>query len=116
LSHKPSIYDELGVREYAIFAPERKDGGPALYGYRRDERRRWVDWLADEQGALWSRELGGLGLYVEDRLWLRAVDAQGQRLPTPEEALTLESARRASLEAEVAGLQEELRRWRERSG
>ncbi len=119
-SEKPTIYEELGVLEYAIFAPERKDGGSALSGYRRDERGNWVDWPADERGVLWSRELAGLGLYVEDQLWLRAVDTQGQRLPTPEEAWAQESrlreaeaARRTSLEAEVARLQEELRRLRE---
>ncbi len=41
---KPRIYDGMGVREYALFAPERRDGGPKLFGYRRDELGRWGSW------------------------------------------------------------------------
>ncbi len=102
---KPAIYDAMGVRELAIFAPERRDGGPALFGYHRDDENRWAAWETDPAGVLWSRELGGLGLYVEDRLWLRAIDQQGRRLPTP-----MELAEAA--EAEAAHLREELRRLR----
>lgn len=56
--------------------------------------------------------MGGLGLYVEDRLWLRALDANGARLPTPMElaqAAEVEAARRETADAEVARLREELR-------
>lgn len=123
---KPVIYEQMGVAEFAIFAPERRDG-PALFGHRRDERGRWVPWHPDERGVLWSRELGGLGLYVEDRLWLRAVTPGGERLPTPGELAEAEASRReaaearaaaaaergAAAEAEAARLREELRRLRE---
>lgn len=113
---KPVIYDWMGVGEYAICVPERHDG-PRLFGYRRDEQRRWVPWLPDASGALWSRELSGLGLYVEDRLWLRAVAPDGRRLPTPwelaDQERAAEAARREAAEAEVARLRDELRRWRE---
>lgn len=129
---KPRIYEGMGVREYAIFAPERRDG-PQLFGYRRDAAGRWVPWHADSRGILWSQELGGLGLYAEDRLWLRALDAEGNRLPTPRELVeeqaaayrdaerdrAAEAARReaaelpaAAAEAEAARLREKLRRLR----
>lgn len=122
---KPLIYAAMGVAEYAIFAPERKRG-PQLFGYCRDAEGQFVDWRADRRGVLRSRALGGLGLYVEERLWLRALDAEGRRLPTPQERLaeeaaarrdverraTDETAARAQAEAEVARLREELRRLR----
>ncbi|MGI8492199.1 MAG: Uma2 family endonuclease, partial [Acidimicrobiales bacterium] len=82
---KPLIYQAMGVREYALFAPERRDGGPTLFGYRLDGRGRYRPWAVDRGGVLWSRELGGLGLYVEEELWLRVVDAQKIRLTTPTE-------------------------------
>ena len=141
---KPRIYDAMGVVEYAIFAPERRDGGPVLFGYRRTEAGDFAPWTVTEQGILWSMALGGLGLYVEERLWLRVVDAQGQRLSAPlelvrreaaerraaerrvaEEAAaraeadrraTEEAARRAAAEAEVARLREELRRLQAERG
>ncbi|HVA91175.1 MAG TPA: Uma2 family endonuclease [Chloroflexota bacterium] len=136
---KPRIYGGMGVAEYAIFAPERKRG-PQLSGYRRDEGGRFIDWRPDHHGVLWSRALGGLGFFVEERLWLRALDAEGQRLPTPQEQMiaafralqaaeqradaeaaaraaeasahAAEALARAEAEAEVARLREELRRLR----
>jgi Uma2 family endonuclease len=134
---KPRIYRAMGVREYAVFAPERSDGGPKLFGYRRDDAGRWVGWRPDERGVLRSRALGGLGLYIEDDVWLRALDMQGNRLPTPREwaeaeaararaeaaARAEERARREAAEAEAraqaeeaARLREELRRLREARG
>lgn len=133
---KPRIYGAMGVEEYALFAPERKRG-PQLSGYRRDAAGRFVAWRPDRRGVLWSKALGGLGLFVEERLWLRAVDADGRRLPTPDEIATAEvaarvaeatarrsaerraaeeAAARAEAEAEVARLREELRRLRENPG
>jgi Uma2 family endonuclease len=94
---KPLLYDAMGVQEYVIFAPQRKDGGPLLFGYHRDAEGRFVPWHTDEQGALHSAVLGGLTLYVEDGEWLRLRDAQGQRLPSAEE-----EAERAEREAERA--------------
>lgn len=122
---KPRIYDLMGVAEYALFYPERKDGGPVLFGYRRDTAGTLVPWDSDAAGVLWSRELGP-GFYVEDGLWLRALDQRGRRLPTPSEwaeeeaaradaeaaARQEEAIRRAAAEAEAARLREELRRLR----
>ncbi|MGI8916950.1 MAG: Uma2 family endonuclease, partial [Chloroflexota bacterium] len=109
---KPPIYDGMGVAEYALFFPERKDGGPLLFGYRRDAAGQFVPWESDAGGVLWSRELG-LGLYVEDGLWLRAVDAQGQRLPTPSEWAEAEVAR---AEREAARAEREAARAEEEAG
>ncbi|HEY8745978.1 MAG TPA: Uma2 family endonuclease, partial [Chloroflexota bacterium] len=93
---KPRIYDYMGVSEYVMFAPERRSG-PKLRGWRRDERGQFVEWQVDKRGVLWSRALGGLGLYVEGGLWLRALDATGRRLPTPAE-VAIEERRRADAE------------------
>jgi len=109
---KPKIYGAMGVGEYALFAPESKRG-PQLSGYRRDAAGRFVAWRTDRQGVLWSTVLGGLGFVVEERLWLRVLDAKGRRLPTPSELATGETAARAAAETEVARLREELRRLRE---
>jgi Uma2 family endonuclease len=94
---KPLLYDAMGVQEYVIFAPQRKDGGPLLFGYHRDAEGRFIPWHTDEQGALHSAVLGRLTVYVEDGEWLRLRDAQGQRLPSAEE-----EAERAEREAERA--------------
>ena len=96
---KPPIYDGMGVREYVLFAPERTDG-PKLFGWRRNAVGAFVAWQVDARGVLWSRALGGLGLYVERGLWLRVVDATGQRLPTPAE-VAIGERRRADAEAEA---------------
>ncbi len=108
---KPRIYERMGVPEYAIFLPERRDG-PALFGYRRDDGGRWQPWQTDKQGVLWCRALGGIGLFVEDRLWLRALDAQGARLPTPWEVAEAAQATAEAAQAEVVRLREELRQQR----
>ncbi len=97
LEDKPLLYEAMGVREYAIFAPRRRKG-PRLLGYRRDAAQRWLRWSVDEQGVLWSETLGGLGLYEEeDRLgrWLRVRTPRGERLLSEGEEL-------ARVEAEVA--------------
>lgn len=101
MEEKPVIYDALGVREYVIFAPKRTDGGPLLSGYHRLEGGEFAPWSVDEQGALRSAALGGLALYVEDGKWLRVRDAQGQRLPSPDEeaARAEREATRANQEA-----------------
>jgi Uma2 family endonuclease len=109
---KPLLYDAMGVHEYVIFAPQRKDGGPLLFGYRRDVERRFVPWNTDEQGALHSAVLGGLTLYEEEGEWLRLRDAQGQRLPSAEEEAERaeqEAAARQAAEAELERLRALLR-------
>jgi len=84
---KVGYYAAMGVAEYVIYWPYRADGGPKLFGYRRDDAGQWVPWATDAQGVLWSRALGGLGLVVTEAPWLRVVDQQGQLLPSlPEEA------------------------------
>ena len=96
LVDKPPIYDGMGVVEYVLFAPERKDG-PKLLGWRRDASGKFVPWQVDDDGVLWCRTLDGLGLAVEGGLWLRAQDAAGRRLPTPAESMRAE-LRRADAE------------------
>jgi hypothetical protein len=103
-NEKPLIYDRMGVQEYVLFAPERKDG-PKLSGGRRSVTGEFAEWPVDKAGLLWSQALGGLGLYVEGGLWLRVLDAAGRRLPTPgeliiEERRQAEAARTARAEAE----------------
>ncbi|MGI8912992.1 MAG: Uma2 family endonuclease [Chloroflexota bacterium] len=84
---KVGYYAAMGVEEYAIYWPYRADGGPKLFGYRRDDAGQWVPWATDAQDVLWSRALGGLGLVVTEAPWLRVVDRRGQLLPSlPEEA------------------------------
>jgi hypothetical protein len=100
LGDKPRIYGSMGVTEYVLFAPERTDG-PKLLGWRRDAVGAFVAWQVDVSGVLWSRALGGLGLYVEQGLWLRAVDAAGRRLPTPAE-VAISERRRADDETDRA--------------
>jgi Uma2 family endonuclease len=109
---KPLLYDAMGVQEYVIFAPQRKDGGPLLFGYYHDAEGRFVPWDTDEQGALHSAVLGGLTLYVEEGEWLRLRDAQGQRLPSAEEEAERaeqEAAARQAAEAELERLRALLR-------
>lgn len=108
---KVGYYAAMGVEEYAIYWPYRAEGGPKLFGYRRDDGGQWVPWATDAQGVLWSRALGGLGLVVTEAPWLRVVDQQGQLLPSPEEeadarllaeARAKREAARATREAERA--------------
>jgi Uma2 family endonuclease len=102
---KPLLYDAMGVQEYVIFAPQRKDGGPLLFDYHRDAEGRFVPWDTDEQGALHSAVLGGLTLYVEEGEWLRLRDAQGQRLPSAEEEAERAEREAARAEQEAAARQ-----------
>ena len=104
---KVGYYAAMGVAEYAIYWPERRDGGAKLFGYRRAAAGAWVDWSTDEQGVLWSDTLGGLGLYIEELPWLRLGDRAGARLPSPEEEAERaerEAARANAAEAELARL------------
>lgn len=89
---KPLLYEQMGVREYAIFAPERKDGGPKLFGYKRDSAENWVPWAPDARGMLRSAAMGNIRLYAEGAR-LRARDPRGHRLLTDEEAADREAAR-----------------------
>jgi len=61
--------------------------------------------------VLWSSALGGLGLYLAGRYDLRACDATGKRLPSPEERADEASA--AQLAAEERAQQEVNARWAE---
>jgi Uma2 family endonuclease len=101
---KVGYYAAMGVEEYAIYWPYRPGPGPRLFGYRWNEDGEWARWPVDARGVLWSRALGGLGLYIEEVPWLRAMDETGRRLPAPEEeadARLLADAR-AEREAERA--------------
>ncbi len=90
---KPLIYQAMGIAEYVVFAPERPDEGPRLFGYRLDAKGQCQAWDVDGQGVLWSQQLD-LGLYVEHEVWLRVRDRRGNRLPTPTERMRAEAAAR----------------------
>ncbi|HVA92544.1 MAG TPA: Uma2 family endonuclease, partial [Chloroflexota bacterium] len=102
---KVSLYDRLGVEEYAIFAPQRLGRSPQLSGYRRGAGDRWERWPL-EGGALKSRVLGGLTIEVEDGKLLRLRDASGRLLLSHPEAVRLAS-QRADAEAERADAEAE---------
>ncbi len=109
MDEKPILYDQMGVREYAIFAPRRRDNGPVLFGYHRDVTGRFMSWAPDATGVLRVTSLGGLGLYVEgDRLRVR--DAQGRRLPSAEEEAARAEEEAARAEEEAARAEEEAAR------
>jgi len=97
---KPALYEAMGVAEYAIFAPRRKDGGPALFGYRRNPQDGWVPWQADGEGRLRSEVLEGLRLYPEGNR-LRLLDTAGVPLQTEEELLQREIAARQLMERQA---------------
>ena len=115
---KPEYYQFMGVEEYILYWPDRKDGGPKLFGYRRGDEEGWAEWDVESDGVLRSRVLGGLGLQVGEHPWLHVVDEQGKRLPSPEEEAARalreaeraerEAARAAAAEAEVARLRARL--------
>ena len=113
---KVGYYAAMGVAEYAVYWPERRDGGPPLFGYRRGPGGAWIDWSTDAHGVLWSSTLGGLGLYIEELPWLRVVDQQGTLLPSPEEEAARaerEATARHEAEAEVTRLRALLKRYQD---
>ncbi len=99
-TQKVGYYAAMGVEEYAIYWPYRMDGGPRLFGYRRDADGGWIPWAAEDRGVLRSRALGELGLYIEELPWLRVLDREDRRLPAPEEEA--ERAEREAARAERA--------------
>jgi len=106
LVQKPAIYQVMGVQEYAIYAPHRKDGGPSLLGLRRDDAGQFVAWTVDAQGVLWSETLGlGLCRVANDRLRVR--DHAGVLLPSLKEETVAEAAR---AEQETARAEQEAAR------
>jgi Uma2 family endonuclease len=114
---KPAYYAAMGVAEYVIYWPYRADGGPRLFGYRRDGQGRWRTWTTDATGILWSAALGGLGLVAVEQPWLRVVDQEGRMLPSLEEeaeqtAAARERAVQEQRRAEEARLREEEARLR----
>ena len=96
---KPTLYAELGVKEYFLFDPEQEYLEPPLQGHRLsgDGYQRIVP---DETGALVSKELGL-------RLRLEVEVVQFYRLDTGERLLTAEE--RAALEAEARQREAEAR-------
>lgn len=83
---KVRAYDVLGAREYALFTP--RDPAPStLQGYRRDEDGRFVPWLPDASGRLWSEVLQ-LWLVVREP-YLQAVTPDGVLLLTPDQEAQL---------------------------
>jgi Uma2 family endonuclease len=100
---KPILYDRMGVREYLIYAPERKDPGPILFGHHRDAQGEWDVWNAEGDGEVRSDVLGGLRFFT-DRSRLRVRDADRAVLLSDEEAAEQESARADASEAELRRL------------
>lgn len=98
---KPGIYDAMGVREFLIFAPQRR-GGPLLFGYRRDADDAFVQIASDADGLLASQELGGLRLYVDSGRWLRVLDQEGRRLLSEGEEAHAERAAHTEAEQRAA--------------
>jgi len=105
---KRRIYELLGAREYVIFTP-RQGASSTLGGYRRNASDRFVPWLPDSKGRLWSEVLG-LYLIARGSL-LQAQTPDGQLLLAPEQALT--ELRRAGQENER--LRRELEQYRDKS-
>ena len=113
LVEKPAIYEVMGVREYVVYAPHRKDGGATLFGFRRNDEGRLVAWTVDEQGILWSETLGlGLCQVADDRLRVR--DHAEVLLPSLEEersaAIVQATEARMRAEAEAARAEAEAAR------
>lgn len=110
---KPLLYEAWGIAEYALFAPERRRPGPALWGFRLGDNGVYLPWAADADGVLRSQQMQGLGLVVEDARWLRVVDTEGNRLPTPDEEAEAEAAARRNAELRAGDAEAELVRLRD---
>jgi hypothetical protein len=100
---KVRAYDVLGAQEYALFTP-REPAPSTLQGYRRDADGRFVPWLPDESGRLWSDVLQ-LWLVVREP-YLQAETPDGVLLLTPEQEAEL----RRQTEQEYARLKAVLER------
>jgi len=106
------IYDQMGVREYAIFIPEEVGGELRLLGYRRADDGAFVRWETDVQGRLESHVLGGLRLHAVVGSWLRLLDRDGHILPSVAEERDRQAARASQEAALRADLEKELARLR----
>src|SRR5487761_1866076 len=108
LDDKMSIYqDEMPVPEYFLFDPRGEYLDPPLQGHRLREGK-YVP-IEMVEGRLPSEVLG---LHLErDGEWLRFYDpATGLWLPTPEELLLAEQAKRKRAEAEQKRAEAERKR------
>jgi Uma2 family endonuclease len=109
---KRLAYEMLGVREYALFAPE-ADRPSQLGGFRRNDQGSFDPWPRDDQGRLWS-ELLSLYLVAEGAT-IRAQTSDGEVIPTLEEAVEARNAAEAAqrrAEAEIERLRREIERLR----
>jgi Uma2 family endonuclease len=98
VSEKPSLYAQLGVREYFIFDPERDYLAPPLQGYRLAGTI-YERIVPDAKGRLLSGELGML-LSLSDRDIEFDLLSTGERLLTSGEVALRElEARRAAEDA-----------------
>ena len=102
---KHEAYELLKVREYALFTP-RQDGPSRLEGYRLGPDDRFVPWLPDAAGRLWSETLG-LFLMTNGAL-VQAQTPDGELLLTPEQS----SAALRHAEEELNVLRREIARLR----
>lgn len=102
---KPRVYSSLGVKELYLFDPEGDYLRPRLKGFELI-RKKYVPLSTDDNGRLFSKELGLL-LAIEDHL-LRLIDREtGKPLPTEEElvdeaALARKEAQKAKREVQKA--------------
>ncbi len=118
---KRRLYELLGVQEYALFAPEPSATLPALQGYRRGAKGRFMPWQPDDQGRLRSAVLA-LDLVAEGPD-IRAQRPDGTPLLTAQHEAAArqqvelraerEAAARQQAEDEIARLRAELQRYRQ---
>ena len=97
--YKPAIYGRIGVKEYFAYDPQhpqvwRPRSPRRLRGWRYDENGQATELSLDDQGRMYSQELGCY--LVEDGYFLQFVDEDGQPLLTEREAAQL-----AQLEAQA---------------
>ena len=86
LEKKPLKYGQMGVKEYFVYDPNQPRlwrNGPRLQGWRYGADKQPQTIEPDERGWLWSEELASW--LVEDGLFLRLYDPQGQIRLTGEE-------------------------------
>ena len=108
---KKTDYAKLGILYYVIYVPSRRPRRQRqpleIYQLENDQYRLQEP---DAHGRVWMPEIGlamgrERGTYLgRDREWLYWFDAEGQRLPTPEERVAQEQQRAERLAARLREL------------
>jgi Uma2 family endonuclease len=108
---KRELYARLGVSEYFLFDPDAVVLHPPLQGFRRSGSGTYVQLELDDQGRLYSEELG-VYLKVEDQV-LRLIDGvSGQPILTREERAAAERLRAEAEKQRAEALAAEVARLR----